>query len=175
MRKDEVRKAELTGWPLPDEYLIELGRVIAAWGALEGQLDTYLGKLAGFNDLTDPRPFILVKHSSFPQKLDVLSALCEQLGSEHSQLRGYKSAVGKLRAAQAERNRYLHNGLSVDPETGQVVMAIGSARGRLKVAVEAVDVVDIKRASMEIHKAMLELHRLITGKRYPPKWKRKAP
>jgi len=78
MTDDEVRNLKVDGWPLPDDYLRELGRVAALWTHLESFLNIWIGKLAGF-DLNDPKWFIFVAHASFPQRLDIFGALCEQL------------------------------------------------------------------------------------------------
>jgi len=85
-----IPKFDKKDWPAPDEYLLELGRVSALWASLETQLDIGLGELAGFNDMADPRPFILVRHTSFPQKLDMLSALCKLLLSRFPNLKALK-------------------------------------------------------------------------------------
>jgi hypothetical protein len=100
------------GWPLPDEYLVELGRVSALWASLESLLNALIGKLAGFDALDDATPFILVAHSSFPQRLDMLGALCEGLQSEHPHLADYREVISRLRSAQTSRNKFAHNGIS---------------------------------------------------------------
>jgi len=173
MNDEEVLGLNFTDWPLPESYLAELGRLSALWSILEGQLDICLGKVAGFEQLSDPRPFILLKHSSFPQKLDALAALCEQLAPKSPSLTGYAATIGRLRSAQALRNRFAHNGMALNPDTQHVEMAVGSARGKLKTRVEEVTLSDIRRASMEVHCAMLDLHALVTGKVYPPMWARR--
>ena len=154
MNDEQVLGLNFTDWPLPERYLAELGRLSALWSSLERQLDICLGKVAGFDHLSDPRPFILFRHSSFPQKLDSLAALCEQCVSQSPSLAGYPATIGRLRSAQALRNRFAHNGMSVNPKTGRVEMGVGSA-------------------SMEVHTAMLDLHALVTGKTYPPRWARR--
>src|SRR5258707_122395 len=60
MKDDEVAKLNFDGWPLPDAYLLEIGRVAALWASLESFLNICIGKLCGFNDLNDPKAFILV-------------------------------------------------------------------------------------------------------------------
>jgi len=114
----------------------------------------------------------LLKHSSFPQKLDALAALCEQVLTQVPTLADYAATVSRLCTAQRLRNRFAHNGMAVNPDTRRVEMAIGSARGKLKTSVEPVTLADIRRASMEVHAAMLDLHALVTEKRYKPKWER---
>jgi len=174
MKRQKHPHFDRTGWPLPDEYLLELGRVAALWADLDGYLDLSIGKLAGFASLGDPRPFILIRHSSFPQKLDILSALCESLLSKFNNLRIHKEVVSQLKTAQQSRNRFLHNGMSFNKETGQIQIAVGSARGKVKTSVEVVSVADIETASNEIHEALRSLHLLLTGKRIPPIWERKG-
>jgi hypothetical protein len=170
MTDEQVLSLSFTDWPLPEAYLAELGRLSALWSIREAQLDICLGKVAGFDDVSDPRPFILLKHSSFPQKLDSLAALCEQLAPRLPNLAGHAAMLGRLRSAQTLRNRFAHNGMSMNSSTGRVEMTVGSARGKLKTRVEAVTIADIRRASMEVHCAMLDLHALVTGKAYPPRW-----
>jgi hypothetical protein len=150
--------------PLPDEYLLELGRLAALSSVLEAQLEVLLVKLAGFDPLaSDPRGRVLVRHSSFPQKLDAFSALCGLLQDQYPNLRGYDAVVSQVRSAQAVRNKFLHSGMAMAPETGQVHIAIATARGQLKLTVEPVAPSDLRRASAGIRRAMLSLHNLVTG------------
>ncbi|MBX3321237.1 MAG: hypothetical protein KF890_15275 [Nitrospira sp.] len=170
MKHEEVLKLNLKSWPLPDDYLIELGRVAALWATLETFLNMCIGKLAGFNDINDAKPFILITHSSFPQRLDMLAALCEQLADKFSNLKHYKTVVSQLRDAQKLRNDFMHYGMSVNPESGQVQMAIGSARGTVKVSIKSIGLQDIRRASIAIHEAELALYKLVLKREVPPKW-----
>lgn len=169
MKDVDIEKANLQDWPLPDECLTELGRLAAAWSSLETSLDTYIGRLAGFN-LDDPRAFILLKHSSLPQKLDNLSALCGHLAASFAWLSGYKATVAAIKEAQQQRNRFMHNSMSLNPETNRLELAVGSARGKIKTSVETIELEDLKRASMLAHTALLSLHALVTKKSYPPMW-----
>lgn len=172
MKKEELEKINFEGWPLPNEYLIEIGRVATLWALLESFLNICLGKLAGF-DLSDPKHFILFNHSSFPQKIDMLGALCEQLAAHFPQLKGYADVISKLKTAQKNRNKFLHNGMALNPETGKIEMAQGSARGKLKTAVEIIEVTEIKRAIIEIDEAQSALYKLVLGKDIGPLWKRR--
>lgn len=158
------------GWPLPDEYLVELGRVTALWASLESFLNLCLGKLAGFDALTDKTPFILVSHASFPQRLDMLGALCEELKDQHPNLAAHKDVVAKLKAAQSARNRFSHNGISFNPEKSGYFLAQGSARGKVKTAVTAVNAEEIHHAAKEIHLANLALYKLVLLREIPPIW-----
>lgn len=173
MKSDDVLNLNFDGWPLPDPYLLEIGRVAALWAMLESFLNLCIGKLAGFNDLNDPKAFILVTHSSFPQRLDILSALCEQLVQEFPSLKGYGAVIQQFRQAQRLRNDLMHYGMAENPESGQVEMAKGTARGTLKVGVEKVTIADLRRASMAIHEAQLALYKLVLGKEILPIWTRR--
>ncbi|MES2535632.1 MAG: hypothetical protein V4632_07135 [Pseudomonadota bacterium] len=158
------------GWPLPDEFLIELGRLSALWASLESLLNTLIGKLAGFDSLADTTPFILVVHSSFPQRLDMLGALCEELKGSCPHLANHKEVVGKLRSAQTSRNRFAHNGVAYDPDKDQYMLPQGSARGKVKVSVEPVTVEDVHAVSKEIHEAQLALYKLVLKREVKPVW-----
>jgi hypothetical protein len=154
-------------WPIPEEYMLELGRLTCVWAALETQLNLFLGKLSGFNDLNNMTPFILITHASFPQRLDMLGALCEYLCPSHPSLSGHAEVVAKMRAAQSSRNRFVHNGITPD-ETGTRFMLIqGSARGRLKTNINPVEPKDIRTATAQVNEAAGALYKLVLGKEIP--------
>lgn len=173
MNKEQLLKFNLEGWPLPDDYLVELGRIAALWATIESFLNLCIGKLAGFNDLNDPKPFILVTHSSFPQRLDMLAALCEQLAKEFPNLNDYSTVVNQLRKAQKLRNEFMHYGMVLNDETGQVEMAKGTARGTVKVGVATISIADIRLATVAIHEANLALYKLVLGRTIEPVWEKK--
>jgi hypothetical protein len=163
-----------TDWPLPDAYLIELGRVTALWASLETFLNVCIGQLAGFNSTKDTTPFILVNHASFPQRLDMLGALCEELKEEYPHLAHHKEVLLKLKSAQSARNRYSHNGISFDPDKKGYFLAQGSARGKVKTTVTPVSSGEIHEASKEVHLALLALYKLVLQRDVPPIWVTRA-
>jgi hypothetical protein len=171
MKDSEIEELPFTGWPIPDSYLVEIGRITVLWSSLEALLNLCLGKLAGFEE-GDPKPFILVNHTSFPQRLDMLGALCEHLAPNHPNLSDYKVVIGKLRTAQRERNKYAHYGLGPDEE-GRITMAVGSARGSIKTTVKPVTIADIRRAVMVVDEATAALYKLVLKRDIGPAWKRR--
>ena len=173
MNDDKIMRLNFDGWPLPKEYLEELGRIGTLWASLESFMALCLGKLAGFDKLVDPTAFILLNHTNFPQRLDMLGSLCETLVPAYPTLKGYKDVVSKLRSAQTLRNKFLHNALSIDETSGEVGMAVGSARGTLKVGVQKVTLADVRRCTMAIHEAQLALYKLVLGRGVPPIWTRR--
>lgn len=172
MTEDQIRNLNLDGWPLTDDFLVELGRVTALWGHLESCLEMCIEKLAGFKEFPDPTPFILLAHTNFPQRLDMLGALCEHLSPMNPNLNGYQQVISSLRNAQKLRNRFTHNGMSFDEVSGDVSMAVGSARGTLKVSTETMKLTDLRKVSMAIHQASLDLYALVLKRKMPPIWQR---
>lgn len=158
-------------WPVPDDYLLELGRMVSVWGSLESTTALAIAKLAGYDSPTDPRVLTMVAHSNFQQRVDIVSALCGQLVEEYPHLKDHESVVKKIRAAQTGRNKYAHNALSLD-EDGQVHLAYMSARGTFKTNVEIVRVTEIKEVTAKIHEAVVALHGLITNTVAKPMWDR---
>ncbi|MCA8287598.1 hypothetical protein [Burkholderia vietnamiensis] len=158
-------------WPVPDEYLLELGRMVSLWGSLESTTAVAISKLAGYDSPTDPRALTMVAHSNFQQRVDIVSSLCGQLVDQVPHLRDYESVIKKVRAAQAGRNKYAHNALSLD-EDGLVHIAYMSARGTFKTTVEIVRVAEIKEVTAKIHEATVALHGLITNTAVKPMWER---
>ena len=148
---------------LPDECLIELGQLVSMWAALENALFLYLAKLSGYDDaLSDETPFIIFNHLSFPQRLDILGALCDKLMHRYKNLHNYKQTLSLLRNAQSARNRYIHNNISYNKEQEKYFIATGSARGKVKVSIEETSPQEIKEASKTIKEALRSLHFLVT-------------
>lgn len=102
----------------------------------------------------------------------MFGTLCEQLAHDRPTLKEYKTVVSKLKTAQTARNRYIHNGMHMDEQTASVHMAVGSARGTLKVSVDTVGIADIREAAIAIHEAMRALYKLVPGRSIPPIWER---
>ena len=73
---------------LPDEYLIEIGRVSVEWALLESALDLCLIKLAG-KEILETRSSIIFNHMAFPMKLDVMGALVSELLPAYPGLAGF--------------------------------------------------------------------------------------
>jgi hypothetical protein len=166
---DELAKLNFSGWPLPDDYVIEVGRVALLWAVLENFLMTCIGKLAGFNKPLDERAFILLAHSTFPQRLDNLAALCSLLKGE-GQLADYEEVVALPKTAQKARNRFIQHGAYFDGDDGKFHMAVGSARGNMKTRVDQISVQDVKRACVQIDEANRALYKLVLKRDLPPSW-----
>lgn len=170
MKDSEIESVDLSGWPLPDAFLVELGRVVALWNVLEGLLNVAISKLLGFNEGEYYKGFITLTHASFPQKLDMLGSLCEQLLPGYPGLADYKDVVAALRAAQTERNRFAHSGISEATVPGEFVMAVGSARGSIKAVVKKVTLADIRRATIRIDEAQAALYGLVFERKLEPQF-----
>jgi hypothetical protein len=173
MKDSEIENLNWSDWPLPDSYLIEVGRVTALWSSMESFLNMCIGKLSGFSE-DDPRWFILVNHSTFPQRLDMLAALCEHLLDKYPHLAEYKAAVSALRSAQKERNKFAHNGLGPGEKSGEIVMVTGSARGSLRTNIENIKIADVRRAAVSIDKAFRRLYKLVLQRDLTPPWTRRG-
>jgi hypothetical protein len=161
-------------WPAPDDYLLELGRMTAIWGTLESAVNVAISKFAGYQSPLDYRALIMVAHSNFQQRVDIISALCEQLVPEYPRLKDYKAIIAKIQAAQKARNKFAHNAIVTDEDTGDVTVSYATARGSLKTNIEVVNIENIKEATAKIHEAMCALHTLVTGRDLKPLWEREA-
>lgn len=74
---------------------------MSVWGSLEAYMNVAISKLAGYEVIMDRRALIMVAHSTFQQRVDIVSTLCEQLVPQFPRLGGYKSVVSKIRASAA--------------------------------------------------------------------------
>ena len=159
-------------WPAPDEYMLELGRLMTIWGSLEVNVLMAISKFAGYDERVDPRAFIMVNHSNMNQKIEIVGTLCEQLADTYPHLKNYDSVIKKLKAAQKARNGFAHNGMSMNEETGRVETMRMSARGVLKTEVREVKVSDLRDATAKVHIASCALYSLVEGKEVKPIWER---
>ena len=152
--------------------MLELGRMTTLWGSLEAGLAFNVEKLAGFDCAKDARGLILIAHANFQQRLHMLSSLCIQLEPEHPHLAKYGGVVKKIEFAQKARNKYSHNSVYFNDETGQMNTSSFSSRGQLKLNIEVVEMQHIQEASAKIHEAICALHTLVTQVETMPMWDR---
>lgn len=174
MRQEEIKKIKFGNWPLPEEVCTELGRVQVLWNTLESALLIYIGKLIGFNKFDDMRPFILLNHTTFQQKLDILSSLCDYLKKIYPSLSNYKKVISMLKTAQTHRNTFTHQHIIFNADTQGLELATGTSRGKLKTDTRKFSLEEIKRAIIDIDEASAALYELIMNKKLKPMWKKIA-
>lgn len=119
-------------FPAPNAYLLEVGRMTCIWGTLESAVNIAVSKLAGYQSPLDYRALILVAHSNFQQRVDIISSLCEQLLPNYPALENYKKVISQIEAAQKSRNKYAHNAIVMDPESGKVTISYASGSRLVK-------------------------------------------
>jgi hypothetical protein len=145
---------------LPDEWLIELGKIVKAWITFEGLFDLMLQKLAGFDDPFDPTFTILTAHSSFPQKLDMFKSLCARHLPSRGHLQDYKTVAALIAEAQRLRNFYMHNLIGPGMD-GPMRVSTVSARGELKMQVRTIELAEVRSAHEKITAAGRSVYRLV--------------
>jgi hypothetical protein len=109
----------ITDGKLPDEMLVELGRIVALWTAVNELLDAALERLAGMDQYMEARSGRGFRRAPFIQRLQVFSDYCGQLALEFPYLRAYRVVMEKLKAAHALHKRYVQSRILFNPETGQ--------------------------------------------------------
>lgn len=118
--------------PLPDEYLIAIGRVAVSWNYLDFCVNLFMIHLLGVK-VEDDRSHIIFTHTSFPQKLDILAALVETVKNSphYAGFKDYKTRVQPLiETAQRGRNTVIHSQWAM--RNGDVMRGSISARRSLK-------------------------------------------
>jgi len=161
-------------WPMPNDFMLELGRITATWGSLENTVNIAIGKLAGYSEIYDYRAAIMLAHANFKQRIEILETLFEQSSREYKQLKNYEPIIKLIKSAQKGRNKFIHNGMSFNPDNGCMEMACFSARGAMKATVNPVTINELKEVTAKNHEAMCKLHSIITGNEIAPLWKRNA-
>jgi len=152
---------------IPDEHLIALGKLVTNYARLEQQLNMLIGKIAGFDNLSDPIYFIMINHVSISQKIDILSAICEERLQDYPHLEGYKNVMTETRNVTTLRNKYVHNSMLFDPKKNCCLLGNASARGKLKVKMEYVELKDLDNVELNIRRVMMMLHNLILNVNFP--------
>lgn len=145
--------------PIPDEFLLELGRMTASWTRLEFGLNFVISRLMGFGRY-DVRPVIAFAHANFQQRVDVFAALCDRMQTSHSHLELYQSVLTKIRGAQKGRNKYAHNVITSDG-SGRTFVTLITAKGTFKIKPETIYLNDIKEVTAKILEASYGLNSLI--------------
>ncbi len=166
MKRDNLKD----NWPLPNEYMIELGRISSLYGVLENVVNIGISKLAGYSGTYDYRSAIMLAHSNFQQRVDILATLFERTVSEYPELRGYEKVIKLIKRAQKGRNKFMHSNLGCDPDSGKVQLSSMSARGSLKTTIETVYIKELVEISAVTHEATCALHTIITGHEIKPLW-----
>lgn len=172
MIKSKVGQLDLSGWPVPDEYLVEIGRIALVWAGLEDFLYSCIGKLAGYEDLSDPRVLTIVSHADFDSNLKLLEKLCAQLLSSHRNLAPYPDVISALRDAESNKDMYLHGKMAPNPGTGIVEVEITDiVDGVLQRQDRAVTIGQLREVLLEIDEAQHQLYKLTLAVEHISDWK----
>jgi hypothetical protein len=161
MQNEQIKENSFGNWPLPENVLVEIGRMHSLFSCMEKTLIISISKLAGFNNIYDMRPMILLNHTSFQQKIDILSSLFEYLKEEFPNLSKYNEVISKLSEAQTQRNKYTHQSIVFDADTESLKLTTCSVRRKLKTDVKKICVEDIKRVILDIDDANKALYELV--------------
>jgi len=159
-------------WPLPNEFMLELGRISITWSSLESMVNISISKLAGYSDRYDFRAGIMLAHSNFKQRIEILETLFEQCSKKFKNLENYDPIIKKIKNAQRGRNKFIHHILTLNPDNKKVEISNLSARGSMKVTVKPVRINELKEVSAQNHEAMCMLYSIITEVEILPIWDR---
>lgn len=149
------------GWPVPDEYLVEIGRLALLWARLETYLATTIAVLAGHGDPTDARAYVLFNHHSFEQNLQLLAKLCSHLVYSTPNLKAYPDVIAKLGVAKQERDRLINGSMAPNPGNGAIEMEVIAVEDKLTNSCQQVELADFKRAVLLLDDAQHSLYELI--------------
>lgn len=161
MTKKALAELDFDGWPVPDEYLVEIDRLALLWARLETYVSNTIAVAAGHDDLADPRAFIVFTHQGFEDNLQLLAKLCAQQLASTPNLKAYPEVIAKLEEAKRERDRLINGSMAPNPGNGVIEMDVFSLNGQLSNSCKKVNLVDFKRAVLLIDEAQHALYELI--------------
>lgn len=148
---------------IPPEFLKAIGDVVVRWNRMEIEVNTLLIHWLG-KDIRENRSHVIFTHMSFPQKLDVMGALVEELTQEkkYSYLKACKTRfIPLLKKAQIGRNMVIHSMWGT--LNGNVMRASITARGSLKLSWSVASLDEINEVKRIIEQVDEDLLALISG------------
>ncbi len=143
---------------LPDDYLIEIGKVSVQWSMLEMVFDLCSIKLAGM-DADEARAMAVFAHMPFQMKLDVFGAMVDSLQTNYPRLKSYAEVLSLVRQAQSARNKIIHARWS--HKNGVVTIGRMTARGKVKTSIDTISLDEIRSATELIGKASVQVWKLV--------------
>jgi hypothetical protein len=167
MSRIDIEKMDLSGWPLPDDYLAELGRIALLWGRLENLLRNVIANLSGLENLTDPRFYVVFNQPTFEENTELLNKLCEQLLPGAPNLKRYPQIIDQLKLAKRQRDLYLGGGMSPNPGNGDIEMDVINVLGQVEEVSRKIEIADLKRVIMQIDDVQHALYNLVVGLERP--------
>jgi|SRR5690606_4122235 len=167
MKNINAETIDLSGWPLPDAYLIEVGRLALMWSRLENLLRNTVANLAGLENLSDPRLFTVFKFSDFERDVQLLEQLCAQQAANAPNLKRYPALAAELRAARQAYALYIHGGMTPNPGDGEIEMDMPRADHPKRTETRRISVVDIRRAVLLIDETQHSLYNMVAALERP--------
>jgi hypothetical protein len=146
---------------LPEPFLTAIGKVCVSFALMESIVELSISKLSDLDFLKNPKGTILLAHMSWPQRMDILSSLIGYLKDEYPRLNGWPEVQTLLRDAAEGRNRVVHARWAY--LDGKVRILRLSARGKLKMSNDVVEVAEIEDVNMKCGTAAARLLKLIIG------------
>jgi hypothetical protein len=151
MKTHTIQHIEKT---LPDEVLLELGRIVASWIELDACLDKVLEKLAEMDRYMDGQRAPVHVQDPFSQRLQAFGTYCSQLTLEFPHLRNCRHVHERLKTVHQLRNHYLEGGNAPGMGHGEGEPCSGRAA-------EGFEAEDLRRVSQEINRAHEALYALV--------------
>ena len=145
---------------LPDDYLVEIGKISVQWSALEMIFELCSVKLSGM-DSNDERPWAIFAHMSFPQRLDAFGAMIDTLQAGYPRLQDYKAVLSLVRESQTARNKVIHARWNY--ENGVATIARLTAKGKVKTSLEPITVNELREIAELIGKASIRVWKLVVA------------
>jgi hypothetical protein len=159
----DLTTLNIDGWPLPNDYLVEVGRIALMWARLETLVMNSVANFSGLENLADPRNFIVYSRPNFGENIQLLEALCDHLLPTNPNLHGYQQVLDQLRDAQGAMALYTRGGMNPNPGTGAVEMDLPDPASPGRTLSRQVQIADLRRAMMVIDEAQHALYKLLTA------------
>ena len=157
----DIKHLDIDGWPLPNDYLVEVGRIALLWARLEKFVSNAVANFVGFENLADPKAYIVFTSPSFERNLELLEKLCALLSPTTPNLVGYETVLRDLRAAREAANLYIKGGMTPNPGDGSVEIDFSDPLDPSAATVKTVTIADLRDAIMCIDEAQHALYKLV--------------
>lgn len=143
---------------LPQELLAALGMLAASSAHTESIVQQ---AISGFLGLPWNKGLVVTAHLTMPQRFHMLEAAAKEINLDETNVNELKLHISRLKLAFDQRNQALHRSWCRDQATGCVHVVTETARGKLKVHVEAGDAQTVLDTANEMYDAGMELYKFL--------------
>jgi len=145
--------------PRFDPYMTAVGRIATTWAALEFSINQAIWEIsnveAGIGACVTAQLVVI------GPRLRALTALVHYRGGNDNLISAFNRFGTQAEGLSRQRNRYVHDSISIDVETAELKRTNVTADRRLDFAFHAVDLKDMQKLHQQIRATVIRFDELV--------------